>query len=194
MVKKTGRRKKELREGADLVLSFDPAARKEFLTGFRKRKLARKAKAKEELNRQIQTEKQRINREKREEVKQKNELLEKYVDQFTQNEDESEEEHDNGETTVVIKKTKVDGDDINFEEIQAQSAAALDGLKAKQRKKNDFNRQKLKALEAKKHSLIDRNKAKKDPKLRKHVKPGSKPKEGGKAEKGGKNGGKKGRK
>lgn len=33
MVKKTGRRKKELREGADLVLSFDPAARKEFLTG-----------------------------------------------------------------------------------------------------------------------------------------------------------------
>merc|ERR1712037_403006 len=101
MVKKTGRRKKELREGADLVVTFDPAARKEFLTGFRKRKLARKAKAKEELNRQIQTEKQRINREKREEVKQKNELLEKYVDQFTQNEDESEEEHDNGETTVV---------------------------------------------------------------------------------------------
>lgn len=38
-------------------------------------------------------------------MKQKNELLEKYVDQFTQNEDESEEEHDNGETTVVIKKT-----------------------------------------------------------------------------------------
>merc|ERR1712037_409051 len=183
MVKKTGRRKKELREGADLVVTFDPAARKEFLTGFRKRKLARKAKAKEELN-----------REKREEVKQKNELLEKYVDQFTQNEDESEEEHDNGETTVVIKKTKVDGDDINFEEIQAQSAAALDGLKAKQRKKNDFNRQKLKALEAKKHSLIDRNKAKKDPKLRKHVKPGSKPKDGGKVEKGGKKGGKKGRK
>jgi len=47
-------------------------------------------------------------------------------------------------------------------------------LKAKQRKKNDFNRQKLKALEAKKHSLIDRNKAKKDPKLRKHVKEGMK--------------------
>ena len=34
MVKKTGRRKKELREGADLVVTFDPAARKEFLTGF----------------------------------------------------------------------------------------------------------------------------------------------------------------
>jgi hypothetical protein len=38
MVKKTGRRKKELREGADLVLSFDPAARKEFLTGKIKKK------------------------------------------------------------------------------------------------------------------------------------------------------------
>ncbi|CAG5103088.1 Oidioi.mRNA.OKI2018_I69.chr1.g609.t1.cds [Oikopleura dioica] len=196
MVKKTGRRKKELREGADLVLSFDPAARKEFLTGFRKRKLARKAKAREELNRQIQTEKQRINKEKREEIKQKNELLEKYVDQFTQNEDESEEEFDNGEQTVVIKKTKVDGDDIDFEDLQAQSAAALDGLKAKQRKKNDFNRKKLKELEAKKHSLVDRQKAKKDPKLRKHVKPGSKQKEGGKGGKVEKRGGKgkKGRK
>lgn len=50
MGKKTGRRK-EVKN--DLVLTFDVEARKEFLTGFRKRKLARKTKAREELDKQI---------------------------------------------------------------------------------------------------------------------------------------------
>merc|ERR1711931_233727 len=79
-MKKTGRRKKK-EEG--LVLKFDAEKRKEFLTGFRKRKLERKAKAREELDKQIKAEKARINQEKRDELKQKNELLEKYVEQFT---------------------------------------------------------------------------------------------------------------
>lgn len=46
------------------MLTFDPEERKEFLTGFRKRKLARKAKAREELARQIKAEKIRINKER----------------------------------------------------------------------------------------------------------------------------------
>ena len=50
MGKKTGRRKQAHN---DLVLTFDPEKRKEFLTGFRKRKLERKAKAREELDKQI---------------------------------------------------------------------------------------------------------------------------------------------
>ena len=37
----------------DLVLTFDAEKRKEFLSGFRKRKLERKAKAREELDKQI---------------------------------------------------------------------------------------------------------------------------------------------
>ena len=60
-MKKSGRRKPKKEEG--LVLTFDPEERKEFLTGFRKRKLARKAKAREELARQIKAEKIRINKE-----------------------------------------------------------------------------------------------------------------------------------
>ena len=59
-MKKTGRRKAPKEEG--LVLTFDADERKEFLTGFRKRKLARKAKAREELAREIQKEKKRINK------------------------------------------------------------------------------------------------------------------------------------
>ena len=62
-MKKTGRRKPKKEEG--LVLTFDAEERKEFLTGFRKRKLARKAKAREELARQIKIEKARINKEQR---------------------------------------------------------------------------------------------------------------------------------
>jgi len=50
MGKKTGRRKKEKN---DLVLTFDPEKRKEFLTGFRKRKMDRKTKARQELEAQI---------------------------------------------------------------------------------------------------------------------------------------------
>ena len=50
MGKKTGRRKVIKN---NLELKFDPDARKEFLSGFRKRKLERKAKAREELDKQI---------------------------------------------------------------------------------------------------------------------------------------------
>ena len=46
----TGRKK---RPDADLVLKFDPEARKDFLTGFRKRKLQRKQKAREDLAKAI---------------------------------------------------------------------------------------------------------------------------------------------
>lgn len=60
-MKKTGRRKKK-EEG--LVLKFDPEERKEFLTGFRKRKLQRgKGSKSKNLNKQtifIQYEKQEI--------------------------------------------------------------------------------------------------------------------------------------
>ena len=54
-MKKTGRRKKK---EDSLVLKFDPDERKEFLTGFRKRKLQRKAKAREELEKQIKVKQQ----------------------------------------------------------------------------------------------------------------------------------------
>ena len=62
-MKKTGRRKKAVKEEG-LVLTFNADERAEFLTGFRKRKLARKAKAREELARQIKIEKARINKVK----------------------------------------------------------------------------------------------------------------------------------
>merc|ERR1711990_586237 len=87
-MKRTGRRKKK--EEA-LVLKFDPDERKEFLTGFRKRKLQRKAKAREELAKQIKVEKARINKEKQEELKKKNEVLDDYVKQFITEENETEE-------------------------------------------------------------------------------------------------------
>ena len=61
----------------------------------------RKAKAREELARQIKAEKARINKEKAEESKKKNDLLEEYVKQFVP--EETEEVIDSENQTVTIK-------------------------------------------------------------------------------------------
>ena len=61
----------------------------------------RKAKAREELARQIKAEKARINKEKAEESKKKNDLLEEYVKQFIP--EETEEVIDSENQTVTIK-------------------------------------------------------------------------------------------
>ena len=99
-------------------MKFDPDERKEFLTGFRKRKLQRKAKAREELAKQIKVsyvcaimyyfwfkvEKARINKEKQEELKKKNEVLDDYVKQFITAENETEEIIESENQTVTIKQ------------------------------------------------------------------------------------------
>merc|ERR1712137_357083 len=176
-MKKTGKRKKK-EEG--LVLKFDAEERKEFLTGFRKRKLQRKAKAREELARQIKAEKARINKEKAEESKKKNELLEEYVKQFVP--EETEEVIDSENQTVTIKAVEMNPG-LDYEKLK-QESDEIDGLKAKEVKKNDMQAKKLKKLESKAQSLRDKKKNKGNRKLGGD----------GKVEKGGKSGKKGGQK
>merc|ERR1719476_507109 len=184
-MKKTGRRKKK--EEA-LVLKFDADERKEFLTGFRKRKLARKAKAKEELAHQIRAEKARINKEKAEQSKRKNELLEEYVKQFVP--EETEEVIDTENQTVTIKAVEMNPG-LDYEKLKEESAE-LDGLKAQAVKKNDFQAKKLKKLESKAQSLRDKKKNKGNKKLNSGGK-NEKGGKGGKGSKGGQKGGKGGK-
>merc|ERR1712242_695784 len=107
-------------------------------------------KAREELARQIKIEKARINKDKQEELKKKNELLDEYVKQFVNvNEgDDDTEVVESENQTVTIKKMEMNGGDIDFAKLKEQSEE-MDGQKAKSVKKNDMQSKKLKKMEAK---------------------------------------------
>ncbi|XP_014361626.2 nucleolar protein 12 [Papilio machaon] len=64
-----GKRKTKNTEKKKIKLVFDESKRKEFLCGFRKRKLERKKKAKEEMERMLKEEKKRIRQENKESYK-----------------------------------------------------------------------------------------------------------------------------
>ncbi|BET00186.1 Nucleolar protein 12 (25kDa) [Nesidiocoris tenuis] len=63
------RRRKPINKKTKVHLVFDENARKEFLTGFRKRKLQRQKKAQEELKEILKAEKKRIRQEAKEQYK-----------------------------------------------------------------------------------------------------------------------------
>ncbi|KPI93126.1 PREDICTED: nucleolar protein 12 [Papilio xuthus] len=64
-----GKRKTKNTDKKKIKLVFDESKRKEFLCGFRKRKLERKKKAKEEMERMLKEEKKRIRQENKESYK-----------------------------------------------------------------------------------------------------------------------------
>ncbi|KDR13007.1 nucleolar protein 12 [Zootermopsis nevadensis] len=61
--------RKRVNRKTKLLLAFDENARREFLTGFHKRKLQRKKKAQEELKQQLREERKRVKQEARESFK-----------------------------------------------------------------------------------------------------------------------------
>lgn len=61
--------RKRVNRQTKLQLVFDPKARREFLTGFHKRKVQRKKKAEEELKQQLKEERKRLKHEARESFK-----------------------------------------------------------------------------------------------------------------------------
>ncbi|XP_054284532.1 nucleolar protein 12-like [Macrosteles quadrilineatus] len=67
--KNSVKRHKPINRKTKLSIVFDEKARKEFLTGFRRRKLERKRKAQEQLKEWLKEEKKRIKKEAREEIK-----------------------------------------------------------------------------------------------------------------------------
>lgn len=64
-----GKRKNKNQGGKKVTLVFDKAKRKDFLCGFRKRKLERKKKAQEEIQRLLKEERKRIKQENKESYK-----------------------------------------------------------------------------------------------------------------------------
>ncbi|PSN34067.1 hypothetical protein C0J52_12821 [Blattella germanica] len=66
---KVFRPRKRINRKTKLNLVFDPQARREFLTGFHKRKLQRKKKAQEELDQQLKEERKRLKQEAKESYK-----------------------------------------------------------------------------------------------------------------------------
>ncbi|XP_034248894.1 nucleolar protein 12 [Thrips palmi] len=89
---KRGQKKKKVE------LVFDPEARREFLTGFRKRKLERKAKFQEELQKKLKEERKRI----REAAKESYKTMVKSHSTIPEIEHLLKEEHDLGTHSVEI--------------------------------------------------------------------------------------------
>ncbi|XP_046686219.1 nucleolar protein 12-like [Homalodisca vitripennis] len=67
--KRVAKRHKPINRKTKLSIVFNENARKDFLTGFHRRKLGRKRKAQEELKQWLKEEKKRIKKEAKEEIK-----------------------------------------------------------------------------------------------------------------------------
>nr|CAH7755323.1 unnamed protein product [Callosobruchus chinensis] len=131
MGKKTKKRDK-------IVLVFDEEKRREFLTGFRKRKLERKKKAQEKFERELLEERKRIKKEAKESYKKLVTShrpipeLEKYVEQEYEEEDVTvkvfdftRNANDNDSERVIVKHENAsesdDGDKIPGMELKRKS-------------------------------------------------------------------------
>ncbi|KAF6201233.1 hypothetical protein GE061_005680 [Apolygus lucorum] len=101
---KAKRRRKPINKKTKLHLVFNEDARRDFLTGFHKRKLQRKKKAKEELQELLKAEKKRIKLEAKEQYKK---LVHSYKP-IPELEEQFAKEYDVEDTTVSVLELDTD--------------------------------------------------------------------------------------